>query len=155
LCVGRCLESRRIKIAARLFAALLLFAGFTAACGPSGDDLATMDAATVQAKATEIPFKPTQAWIRCSQFAHMGNAVTLWEHAGYRPVDSMPRSNKGREVGALKDCTPVETLDRQWSVYDDEFYYLVDGAGQHGWVSGSFIVFEESENVQSSPPGTE
>jgi hypothetical protein len=144
-----------MKIAARLSAALLLFAGLTAACGPSGDDLATMDAATAQAKATEVPFAPTQAWIECSAYAHLGTAITLWEHVGLRPVDSMPTSNKGREVGALKDCTPVKTLDRQWSVYDEEFYYLVDGDGLRGWVSEYFIVFVEPENLQSSPSSTE
>jgi hypothetical protein len=64
-----------MKIAARLTAALLLFTSLTAHRLPSGDNLATMDAATVQAKATEIPFKPTRAWIKCSQFAHMGNAA--------------------------------------------------------------------------------
>jgi hypothetical protein len=144
-----------MNIAAQLFAALLLFAGLAAACGASGDALATSDAATAQAKATEIPFALTQAWIECSAYAHLGTAITLWEHVGLRPVDSMPTSNKGRHVGALKECTPVRLLDRQWSVYDEEFYYLVDGDGLRGWVGESLLTFEEPQNLQPSPSSTE
>ena len=144
-----------MKLSVRLSFGLLLLAIATTACGTSGDALATADAATVQAKATEVPFEPTQAWVYCSPFAHMGGGIPLWEHAGLRPVDSMPTSNTGRYVGGLKECTPVKLLDRQWSVYDEAFYYLVEGEGQRGWVIESKISFEEPQRPQSTPSGSE
>lgn len=139
----------------RLLVGLFLLMSTITACGTSGDALATADTATVQAKATEVPFEPTQAWIECSPFAHMGSAVVLWEHAGLRPVDSMPTSNKGRDVGALKECTPIKLLDRQWSVYDEAFYYLVEGEGKGGWVEESLITFEEPQHHQPTPSSSE
>jgi hypothetical protein len=144
-----------MKTMVYLVVGLFLLASAITACGTSGDALATADAATIQAKATEVPFEPTQAWIVCSPFAHMGNAVFLWERAGLRPVDSSSTSNTGRDVGVLKECTPVKLLDRQWSVYDEEFYYLVEGEEQRGWVSESFIAFEEPPHPQPTPSSGE
>lgn len=139
----------------RLCVGLFLLASTITACGTSGDALATADAATIRVKATEVPFEPTQAWIYCSPYAHMGGGVTLWEHAGLRPVDSMPTSNKGRHIGVLRECTPIKAIDRQWSVYDETFYYLVEGEGQSGWVEESLLTFEEPQPPQPTPSSSE
>lgn len=85
---------------------------------------------------------PRRGSIVCSQVPNLDRGeITLWELPGLKSSDpnSAYRGNRGKQVGALRPCTPVAITGYEWSEADREFYVQIEADNLKGWIALSLL----------------